>query len=221
MSKLGLNREDWKLVGHFGGAGLCWIGDPCYILHKDKPAYSGAAPEGLPESLGKDWGDFCDKLDHEHGPLLQSFPYAMGHEGLGICVSTGYGDGYYPVYAHISDEGTWGKRVAAIFIDFLGIMEDDEDKSLDLCSECHEALDENGNCTNVDCQKCIDEDNEDEEDDEVPDSEDLCVECEKPVSNGVCVNPICINNPNYGHDEDDYYEDDDEDENEEDEEDTL
>jgi hypothetical protein len=128
MSKLTLNRSDWKLVGHFGvDAGLCWIGDPCYILHKDKPAYEGATPEGLPESLGKDWGEFCNKLDHS-GPLLQSFPYAMGHEGLGICVSTGFGDGMYPVYAHISEEGDWGKRVSAIFIDFLGAFEDENEE---------------------------------------------------------------------------------------------
>jgi len=27
------------------------------------------------------------------------------------------GDGVYPVYALISDEGEWGKRVAGVFID--------------------------------------------------------------------------------------------------------
>jgi hypothetical protein len=30
-------NENWKLIGHIGvDAGLCWIGDPCYILHREK-----------------------------------------------------------------------------------------------------------------------------------------------------------------------------------------
>jgi hypothetical protein len=103
-----------KLVGHIGvDAGLCWVGDPCYILHQDKP---------LPPSLGTDWLDFCEKLGKEH-PTMKSFPYALGHEGLGVCVSTGFGDGKYPVYAEISDEGDWGKRVKSITVVFI---EDDE-----------------------------------------------------------------------------------------------
>jgi hypothetical protein len=113
-----LNRDDWKLVGHFGvDAGLCWIGDPCYILHKDK--------KDLPKSLGKDWLGFCDTLGEEY-PTMKSYPYALGHEGLGICVSTGFGDGTYPVYARVTDEPGWGKRVTAIFIDFKGDAFGDE-----------------------------------------------------------------------------------------------
>lgn len=128
------NPDAWTLVGHFGvDAGLCWIGDPCYILHKDKDHVWQPRPdmeplvtkaEGLPESLGKDWGDFVDKLyaDGESGPTLKSFPYALGHEGLGICTSTGYGDGEYPVYALVINDDMMGKRVAALFVDFFGLF---------------------------------------------------------------------------------------------------
>jgi hypothetical protein len=110
------NRNEWKLVGHFGvDAGLCWIGDPCYILH---------AEDGFPASVGKDWGDFCSGLGDAY-PVLKSYPYGDSeHEGLGVCVSTGDGDGSYPVYVRIKDN-----RVAAVIIDFFGTIfpDDDED----------------------------------------------------------------------------------------------
>lgn len=98
MNKL----TNWKKIGYIGvDAGLCWVGDPCYILHKEK----------LPETLGKDWSDFCTKL----GDDVTKFNYELGHEGLGVCVSTGYGDGLYPVYANI-EKGL----VRGIWVDFCG-----------------------------------------------------------------------------------------------------
>src|SRR5438270_340558 len=40
-----------KYIGEIGvDAGLCWIGDPCYILHTDQP----------PKAIGKSWDEFCD-----------------------------------------------------------------------------------------------------------------------------------------------------------------
>lgn len=109
------NKKDWKLVGHFGvDAGLCWIGDPCYILHGE---------HGLPSSLGKNWLDFCELLWSSSQKNATSFGYETGGEGLGICVSTGYGDGTYPVYI-LEEEG----RCAAVFIDFFGLIEDQEDE---------------------------------------------------------------------------------------------
>lgn len=110
MKSLVKSKKDWKLVGHIGvDAGLCWIGDPCYILHQEG--------EGLPSTLGKDWKEFCDAIHSasDKYPTMKSFNYELGHEGLGVCVSTGYGDGSYPVYAHLS-EG----RVAGLFVDFMG-----------------------------------------------------------------------------------------------------
>jgi hypothetical protein len=87
-----------KLIGYISvDAGLCWIGDPCYILHQEK----------LPKSLGKDWGEFCDKLAGKERSW--EFDHDSGIDGLGVCVSSGHGDGYYPVYAEIDEHGVINK----------------------------------------------------------------------------------------------------------------
>jgi hypothetical protein len=96
-------QDKWELVGHFGvDAGLCWIGDPCYVFHRE---------EGPPRSIGKNWAEFCNLI--EHYPTTKTFNFDGGHEGLGVCVSTGWGDGYYPVYARIKDG-----RVMQLYINF-------------------------------------------------------------------------------------------------------
>ena len=93
----------WHEAGSVGvDAGLCWVGDPCYILHTDEK----------PKAIGEDWSDFCNLLSH---PTVQQFNYDMGHAGLGVCVSTGYGDGLYPVEVRYSDEG----RVAELRVTFI------------------------------------------------------------------------------------------------------
>lgn len=108
-------------------AGLCWIGDPCYILHqKENPA-----------AIGKDWGEFCDILGEDY-PTVKQFDYDMGHEGLGMCVSTGYGDGVYPVFVTKNSEG----RVVRVTIEFVSYEneEDIEDggelNGYELCPNC-------------------------------------------------------------------------------------
>lgn len=102
----------WELVGHFGvDAGICWIGDPCYIIHTDDQ----------PKAIGKNWREFCDILGESY-PIKKSFRYDMGHEGLGVCVSTGWGDGTYPVYALINEHN----RISQVLIDFEGIFEEGE-----------------------------------------------------------------------------------------------
>jgi hypothetical protein len=99
-----------KQIGEIGvDAGLCWIGDPCYIPHKDEP----------PKAIGQDRDEFCDILGEEY-PTAKQFHYDLGHPGLGVVVSTGYGDGTYPVYA----EFTEGGRVARVWVEFIG--QDDE-----------------------------------------------------------------------------------------------
>lgn len=108
-----------KLIGHIGvDAGLCWVGDPCYILHTDTP----------PKAIGKNWGDFCNGLTkYERGMEIslqhKSYNYDNGHEGLGVVVGTGWGDGSYPVYAEF-EHG----RVARITVDFMPLEEDEEDE---------------------------------------------------------------------------------------------
>lgn len=97
--------EIWEEVGSIGvDAGLCWIGDPCYILH----------PVTQPKSIGNSWSDFCNNLDNFTRSL--QFNYDHGHEGLGVVVTTGYGDGFYPVLARFTKEGRV-KEVKVVFIE--------------------------------------------------------------------------------------------------------
>lgn len=103
-------KGHWIQVGVISvDAGLCWLGDPCYIMHKEG--------ERVPKDLGADWGDFvlkmCDKSDSVHGCGAQ-FNHNAGHPGLGVCVPTGYGDGVYPVEVKLNREG----RVKAVRVKF-------------------------------------------------------------------------------------------------------
>lgn len=66
-------------------AGLCWVGDPCYVLGDDA------------SSRVCDWSKFCDLL-HDNA----QFSAPLGY-GTGFAVSTGYGDGSYPVTITVKD----------------------------------------------------------------------------------------------------------------------
>ncbi len=89
-----------KIVGYISvDAGLCWIGDPCYVL-----------PDDAEDNPGADWGEFCDKLEYE----ATSFKHKAGHEGVGVCISTGYGDGTYPVEVEYKDG-----RISKAIITFI------------------------------------------------------------------------------------------------------
>lgn len=95
-----------KQIGVIGvDAGLCWIGDPCYILHTNEP----------PEDIGKNWQDFCDRLFEKNNFIRhKQMKYDGGHDGLGVIVETGYGDGVYPVFAKFNTEG----RVIKVWVEF-------------------------------------------------------------------------------------------------------
>jgi len=108
-------KTEIKKVGQVNvDAGICWIGDPCYILHREKK---------LPDTLGKDWSEFCNTLDYR-GPVLKQFHHSSKKEspGLGVCVSSGFGDGSYPVFVEIKND-----RVKKVWIEFFK----DEDEELD------------------------------------------------------------------------------------------
>lgn len=99
---------DWIKIGEIGvDAGLCWIGDPCYILGDDAT------------HRFETWDEFLKELGNERGPTAKQFHYKMGHPGLGVCVSTGLGDGHYDVYAKFVDLEDWGRRIAEIKVVFI------------------------------------------------------------------------------------------------------
>ena len=96
-----------KHIGNIGvDAGLCWIGDPCYVLPED-------SDERTDEAI-HDWSVFCNTMSDK---MSHAFAYKHGHEGLGVCVSTGYGDGLYPVVADIDKRSN---RVKSVTITFIG-----------------------------------------------------------------------------------------------------
>jgi hypothetical protein len=95
-------KTDWKKVGVIGiDAGLCWIGDPCYLTADSS------------ENPAKTWEEFCKKLPNK--AMSKQWNYKMGHPGLGVSVSTGYGDGEYNVYVKKNDEG----RIAEVKVVFI------------------------------------------------------------------------------------------------------
>jgi len=105
----------WEQVGVIGvDAGLCWIGDPCYVL-KDKA-------EKRPFDLGKDWHGFCERLWKREARGAAQWNHDGGHAGLGVTVGTGHGDGEYPVLVRRNAEG----RVMAVMVDFGWPGADDE-----------------------------------------------------------------------------------------------
>ncbi len=100
-----------KQIGVIGvDAGLCWLGDPCYVFGKDASHKWGT------------WMDFVNSIKDRVLPTTQQFNYEMGHAGLGVLVSTGYGDGLYPVYAEIEDN-----RVKSVTVEFFGGAEDEDE----------------------------------------------------------------------------------------------
>jgi len=105
------DRGQWKKIGVIGvDAGICWIGDPCYILHQEE----------IPKDIGKNWTEFCNRTDTPDNHW--QFNYDAGHPGLGVCVSTGWGDGEYKVFAR-EENG----RIAEVKVVF-GYSDDEEEE---------------------------------------------------------------------------------------------
>ena len=104
MNRIERDPTVWHSAGTIGvDAGLCWVGDPCYVMHAH------------PKDIGEDWAGFCERLGEAY-PTVEQFHYDAGHAGLGVCVSTGYGDGAYPVEVRYSADG----RVAELRVTFIG-----------------------------------------------------------------------------------------------------
>ena len=101
--------DNLTLIGEFAvDSGQAIIGDPCY-LEDWKPW----------NSEEDNFEDHVNKVG-EYGYLgACNATLGKGFGQLGnqaVAFSTGYGDGLYPVYAHITDDG----RVGMVVIDFTG-----------------------------------------------------------------------------------------------------
>lgn len=134
------NNSEWTQVGEIGvDAGLCWIGDPCYVVSKDA------------SNVFESWDTFLETLwegldrDQMNAQKHKQFNYGHGHAGLGVAVSTGYGDGTYPVYIKTNSEG----RVVCAMVDF-----DDTAIVKDNCEECGEEFPEDDLSWNSLCDSC-------------------------------------------------------------------
>jgi len=112
-----IEGQNWVLAGHIGvDAGLCMVGDPSYI-NGNNP--TNALATG-------DWLEFCNWLGKDY-PTIKAVPYAFGHEGAAVVVSSGIGDGYYPVWARVEEIPHWGKRVMELRVVFIYDEEEDEE----------------------------------------------------------------------------------------------
>lgn len=99
--------EKFEKIGVIGiDAGCCWIGDPCYLAPTDRPT----AP--LAPSPASGWSKFIDWL---HGADGHGFDDGAKEHPDGCIVSTGWGDGCYPVEVRRSPEG----RIAEVRVRFI------------------------------------------------------------------------------------------------------
>jgi hypothetical protein len=91
------------LVGHFSvDSGQAMIGDPCYLDN------------------WQPWDSDKNSFDEHMQKAGEYDNYGELGNSSAVVFSTGYGDGLYPVYAEINEDG----RVAKIVVDFIG----DEDE---------------------------------------------------------------------------------------------
>lgn len=108
-----MNTSTLTLIGQFAvDSGQAIVGDPCYLdewknWDRDKDSF---------ESHVNKVGEY-GYLGACNATLGKGFGQ-LGNQA--VAFSTGYGDGLYPVYAEITEDG----RVARVVIDFVG--EDEE-----------------------------------------------------------------------------------------------
>lgn len=120
-------KTSTNLIGYCAvDSGQIMLTDPSYISYWDDNAeYGDAVEEGHFSYPGA-----CNRTlaGDTNGQL--NFP--AGHAGAGVVVRSGYGDGYYPVYATTAETEAWGKRVVKVEIYFDDEPTEDEDTTLTL-----------------------------------------------------------------------------------------
>jgi hypothetical protein len=97
-------------AGYFSvDSGQAMVGDPCYLDQ-------WKTDEGLEWDLEGKIGNYSYQ-----GASATTIEHSYGELGIGSAVvfNTGYGDGYYPVYVQMNDDG----RIVKVVIDFEGDVE--------------------------------------------------------------------------------------------------
>jgi hypothetical protein len=96
----------WQEIGKVGvDAGLMWVGDPCYCVTPDANSHPAQT-----------WEEFCDILQEK-----DFYDNNYLEMKSGVVVSSGYGDGCYPVFVKKDKEG----RVIGVMVLFDEPEEDD------------------------------------------------------------------------------------------------
>ena len=101
--------EGLELAGYFSvDSGQAMVGDPCYL-------------DTWNNNTNDEWNLEGKVGEYSYqGASATTLANNYGEIGIGTAVvfNTGYGDGYYPVYVQINDDG----RVSKVVIDFEGGM---------------------------------------------------------------------------------------------------
>lgn len=106
--------NDLTLVGHVGvDSGQILVGDPCYLDDWDPNTNDTFETEGK-EGQYSYHGACATTLNKNYG--------ALGTHAA-IVMSSGYGDGLYPVYVRTNEDG----RVVMAVIDFNDELLEDEE----------------------------------------------------------------------------------------------
>ena len=109
--------SDWTKIGEVGvDSGMCWIGDPCYVLPRS--IAEGEGTSELRDAGFLDWPDMLAAVEAVT-PTTKQLNYAKRHPGLAVVFSAGFGDGSYEVFARYADVPGWGRRIAEVKVVFI------------------------------------------------------------------------------------------------------
>lgn len=108
-----LDDKTLRLIGHVGvDSGQVMITDPCYLSDwKDDEFGSSDAP------LNYSYSGACAATLGENGGA------EIGSGTQGVASRTAHGDGCFPVFQIIGNDGT----VEGLFVDFAGMTDPEED----------------------------------------------------------------------------------------------
>lgn len=112
-----LDEKTLRLIGHVGvDSGQVMITDPCYL---DSWKANDFTEQGT--NLDYSYEGACNATLGENGGA------EIGSGTQGVASRTAYGDGCYPVFQIIGEDGT----VEGLFVDFNGMTDPQDDASED------------------------------------------------------------------------------------------